>query len=91
MDISFPNTDLRETLIDLLKMKKLEVVFTKLSGEERIMNCTLIPELLPVESETTTPRKDSEKVIRCFDLDIKEFRSFRIHTIKSVKVLYDYN
>ena len=66
------------------------VTFTKQDGTERVMTCTLKPELLPeVEvkplAEGKQPRKESTTSIRVFDLEKKEWRSFTIKNITRVE------
>lgn len=66
---------------------KVEVVFEKADGSERIMNCTLNEEYLedqfldlaPVNK--TKPR--SKETITVFDTDIDDWRSFRFDKIKT--------
>jgi hypothetical protein len=69
----------------VLHTSPVTVTFTKKDGTEREMRCTLDPELYPPLkplAEGKVPRKESPAVMRVFDLDLKEWRSF---TIKSVK------
>jgi hypothetical protein len=62
------------------------VTFIKADGTDRVMNCTLQPELLPkVEiKEDVKPRKESTTSMRVFDLEKKEWRSFTIKKVKQV-------
>jgi hypothetical protein len=81
--------EFREILIDTLKLNKVQVVFEKLDGSERIMNCTLIQEFLP---EPKPPKPGAKKkpenleVVAVFDLEAEGWRSFRLDSIKSVAV-----
>jgi hypothetical protein len=73
-----------------LKMGPMTITFTKKDGTERVMNCTLQPELLPEEPivESTEPkkeRKENTSSLRVFDLEKKEWRSFIIKNVKQVK------
>lgn len=66
------------------------VTFTKVDGTERTMPCTLDPTLLPtvelIESEDKrVPRKLNMDTLRVFVTDIKEWRSFRIENLKSIR------
>jgi hypothetical protein len=75
----------------MLHSDKVEVTFIKADGSERVMNCTLQPELLPkVEkkelSEDAKPRKESTTSMRVFDLDLQEWRSFTIKKVKKIQV-----
>ena len=75
----------------MLKINEtVTVTFTKQDGSERVMNCTLKPELLPVVEakplqEGKTPRKESTTSIRVFDLEKKEWRSFTTKNVTRVE------
>jgi len=70
-----------------LKMGPVTITFTKKDGTERVMNCTLQPEVLPVVElkEGTVERKENTDTLRVFDLDKKEWRSFTVKSVKQVK------
>jgi hypothetical protein len=93
MNISTDWTDkdwnkLDKWLRGILKTETVTVTFTKKDGTERVMNCTLNPDIVPkVEiKEDAKPRKQSETSIRVFDTDIKEWRSFTTKSIKHLSV-----
>jgi hypothetical protein len=73
----------REWLIGLLKERNVEIIFTKKDGTERLINCTLKEGVVPVVE--TSGRKKSEDALPVFDVDLKEWRSFRWDAIKTVK------
>ena len=82
----------REELVNLLKRNIVEVTFTKLNGDERIMPCTLYEKMLPpaTKEDPITQKKVrevSDKVIAVWATESKAFRSFRYDRVKSVKVL----
>lgn len=64
------------------------VTFTKVDGTERVMTCTLNPELLPPvvikEATDKPPRKESITSIRVYDTEISEWRSFVTKSIKHI-------
>jgi hypothetical protein len=81
-------------LRSILKTETVTVTFTKKDGTERVMNCTLNPEVIPPieikESiEPKKPRKESTTSIRVFDTDIKEWRSFTTKSITQLSVEMD--
>jgi len=80
-------TEFRTWLISHMKFGPITVTFTKKDGTERVMSCTLKPELLPeqVLKEGSTPRKENLDSLRVFDLEKKEWRSFIIKSIKQVQ------
>jgi len=75
----------------MLKINEtVTVTFTKQDGSERVMNCTLKPELLPVVEakplqEGKTPRKESTTSIRVYDLEKQEWRSFTTKNVTKVE------
>ena len=79
------------TLATLLKSTEATVSFIKKDGTERVMRCTLNPDLLPLpkvnESKVTTrpERKKSDTSLAVYDLDAQGWRSFVITSIKNVK------
>jgi hypothetical protein len=78
-------------LTGMLKINEsVTVTFTKVDGTQRVMNCTLKPELLPVVevkplAEGKQPRKESTTSIRVYDLEKKEWRSFTTKTVTRVE------
>ena len=78
--------ELRNELVDLLKKDIATVTFTKKDGTERVMKATLMPSILPVfnsEDKPKSTKKINEDVIAVFDAEAKDFRSFRIDSLKS--------
>jgi len=77
----------RAELKEQLMVSNCEVTFTKASGEERVMKCTLRESALPPKLEDekpSNPRKLNEKVLSVWDLEAGGWRSFRIENIKKV-------
>jgi len=72
-----------ESISQHLKENVVEVIFTKVNGDERVMRCTLMREYLPEQTdiEERAPRKDAVAV---WDLEKGAWRSFRVDSIKSV-------
>lgn len=82
----------REELVELLKNNIVEVTFTKLNGDERVMPCTLYEGMLPPakKDDPITQKKVreiSDKVVAVWATESKAFRSFRYDRVKSVKVV----
>ena len=80
-------TKKREILVEGLKRNLIKVVFTKANGEERIMNCTLHDSVLPGPTITETKKKVNPDTISVWDVDANGWRSFRMDSIKEVKVV----
>lgn len=78
-------------LKDMLHQGPATVTFTKKDGTERIMKCTLEPNVLPkVElKEDAKPRKESTTSMRVFDLEKNEWRSFTIKSVKQIQIVIE--
>lgn len=80
----------KNDLYEMLRVGKLEVSFIKKDGTGRVMNCSLEDKYLPTlmdDSEVVT--KDNPDVLSVWDIDNSGWRSFRINSIVSVKVIND--
>jgi hypothetical protein len=83
----------KEELLKLLTDEIVDITFDKLTGEERTMRCTLMPEILPLAQREdklsqTKIRNLEDKVFVVWALDINPcaWRSFRYDRIKKVEV-----
>jgi hypothetical protein len=81
----------REWLKDLLQIRpEVEVTFTKKDGTERVMKCTLHPDILPKqevkENNDKVTRIQNESVLPVYDLEVKSWRSFTVDSVREVKV-----
>lgn len=81
----------REELIKLLQKEVVEVTFTKLNGDQRIMPCTLVESFIDnpakTKDEPKKVRQVSDKVVSVWAIESKGFRSFRYDRVKTIKVL----
>jgi hypothetical protein len=59
-------------------------VFEKKDGTLRTMLCTL-KDVPPYERKTETVRAENEEVLSVFDLEISEWRSFRIDSVREIR------
>ncbi len=75
----------RDTLIKNLQQKVMRVTFTKVNGEERVMDCTLQEYMLPETVESN--RKQNEAVLPVFDINKGEWRSFRMDSITKIEAV----
>ena len=71
----------------ILHTNVIQLTFSKVDGTERTMNCTLHPDALPKVpvAESKTDRKQSTTSIAVFDVDLKEWRSFRIKNVRQIQ------
>lgn len=67
------------------------ISFTKADGTERVMKCTLRPDLLPkIEvNENKTVKKPSTTSIAVYDLENNGWRSFTLRRVKRVSYTTD--
>lgn len=85
----------RETLISDLKENVIEVTFTKVNGDQRIMRCTLLTTHLPpatnmLQLEEEHKKKQNENVIAAWDVQSGGWRSFRVDSVTYVQVIDGY-
>ena len=76
----------REQLIAQLNEKTLQVTFTKVNGEQRVMTCTLQESVLPPApaTESTKERKGNDATVSVWDVNAAGWRSFRIDNVTDV-------
>ena len=75
----------RETLVKNLQKKAMRITFTKVNGEERVMDCTLQEHFIPQTEESN--RKKNEEVLPVFDINKGEWRSFRLDSVTNIEIL----
>ena len=75
----------RDELIELLRNEVVEVTFTKLDGDERVMTCTKSFDIIPKENQPKTDKQPKEGTITVWDVNAKGWRSFRYDRIKKVE------
>jgi len=82
----------RDELEGKLRTNIMEVSFNKISGEKRVMNCTLSVSMLPPpkKDEPLTQKKIraiNEEVLVVWDTKAEGFRAFRMENVTEVKRL----
>lgn len=78
----------KSELAEMLRNNKLAVSFVKKDGSDRTMNCTLQESYLPV-FQNAEARKENPEVLAVWDIDNNGWRSFRLDSINSVRVVND--
>lgn len=76
----------RDEMLAYLRNTDCIVKFIKADGSERIMYCTLQPNSIPESMKpkgSTSPIKENKEVIRVFDTEIEEWRSFKVASVLS--------
>ena len=80
-----------DVIVDQLRSNVLEVSFTKVDGDARVMPCTLSTEYMPKSSETKVQQVKeysvNKSVVRAFAIDKQEWRSFRLENVTQVRVI----
>ena len=75
----------RETLIKNLQQNVMRITFTKVNGDERIMDCTLQEHMIPETSVSN--RKENKEVLPVLDINKGEWRSFRLDSVTNYELL----
>jgi len=74
-------------MIEHLQAQVCRVVFKKINGEERNMECTLMENVLPKATKDPLSQKKvravNEAVIVAWDVNKDDFRSFRVENVVS--------
>jgi len=81
-----------EEYTEKLKRGVFEVTFNKIDGEQRIMNCTLHPRVLPKATKDdamsqTKVRELNEEVVSVWDVKAEGWRAFRVANVTEFKRL----
>lgn len=73
----------RQGMIQALQNNTVRVTFTKANANTRVMLCTLQSNFLPPMTPRKTDRviPPNEEVIRVVDLELGEWRSFRVDSV----------
>lgn len=74
----------RDEMLENLRAGECRVIFTKVNGEQRDMLCTLNFDLIAEDKRPKSGSTDySEDVIRAFDINKQEFRTFKVANVIS--------
>ena len=79
----------------LLEQNVVVVDFNKISGDKRVMTCTLREDMKPAATKTEAMsqkkvREVSDAVVSVWDVNAKGWRSFRYDRINSVNIVEEY-
>jgi hypothetical protein len=79
-------TTFRNWIVSHLHAGPVTVTFNKKDGSERVMTCSLQPELLPpaTVNESTTTKKENTNIISVYDLTAQGWRSFIVKNVTNV-------
>ena len=73
----------RDEIVETLKNGIATVIFTKVDGSTRTMNCTLNSRYLPEQKETEGKGKSNASV-SVWDTDKNAWRSFRVDSVQKI-------
>lgn len=78
-----------EPIRELLRRRVVNITFTKKDGTSRVLRGTLNQKLIPESAapKGTQTRPDPEGVVRVFDLDIEQWRSFNVDSVSELEML----
>ena len=76
-----------ENLHQILRESKVKVTFTKLDGDERIMDCTKSFDIIPKEHHPKTDKQPKEGNVTVWDVNANGWRSFKYDRVKAIEVL----
>ena len=74
----------RDEIVDTLKKGITTVIFTKVDGSTRTMNCTLNSRYLPESVQSTEGKSKSNASVAVWDTDKNAWRSFRVDSVQKV-------
>lgn len=79
------NTD---QVLSLLRNAKVDIVFTKADGSDRLMKATLMDVFMPGlnGSSESNAQDNTSSTLIVWDLDEQAFRSFKISSLKSIRI-----
>ena len=85
----------RDVVLNDLRNNVVEVTFTKVNGEERVMRCTLRPDLLPKtfneeKEQEENFHRENKNAIAAWDVQKGGWRSFRIDSVSYLQVVDNY-
>jgi hypothetical protein len=76
----------KEALQKLLREGVSEITFTKTNGETRVMKCTLSSQYITDDGFANSTRKQNPDVLSVWDVDLGEWRSFRLENVTTVRM-----
>lgn len=82
----------RDDVLKDLRNSIIEVTFTKVNGDQRIMRCTLMPKYLPKsyleeKEQETNFHNENPNVIAAWDVQKKGWRSFRMDSVEYLQII----
>jgi hypothetical protein len=79
----------KKSFINLLETNEVEVTFTKVNGEERVIKATLMSSAFKNYEFANTLSTKNLDVCAVWDLECQEWRSFRFESIKKFSLIIE--
>lgn len=81
--------EIRADIHSMLVENTCEVTFIKVDGTERVMTCTLRPDVLPPQTltEDAAAKEPNPYTISVWDVNAAGWRSFRVANVRFVRVV----
>lgn len=76
----------KDSILNMVDNHVALITFTKSDGTERKLTGTRLNKLIPIEKRPHSVTKIGESV-PVFDLDLNEWRSFKVNSVKSIRVI----
>ena len=79
----------KNEMLELLHAGQCTVTFTKTTGEQRVMKCSLNSADLPITESKGSGRAENANTIRVWDLEKAGWRSFRVDSVTAFDTLHE--
>jgi len=85
----------RDDILKDLKQSVIEVTFTKVNGQKRVMRCSLDPRYVKAPMDTNHldeehKKRENKDTIVCWDVHNGGWRSFRVDSVEYVQEIEGY-
>jgi hypothetical protein len=77
----------KKSFVNMLETNVVEVTFTKVNGEERVIKSTLMPSAFKDYQFVNPDKPKHRDVCVVWDLECQEWRSFRFESIKEFSLI----
>lgn len=72
----------KQQMAEVLRENVMDVTFTKVNGEQRVMSCTLRPDVvIQYEKKSDRVKVSNEDILPVWDVDAEAWRSFHVSKV----------
>jgi|LakMenEpi03Aug12_release.lakeMendotaPanAssembly.Ray.scaffolds.fasta_scaffold431129_2 hypothetical protein len=79
----------KKSFVNLLETNCVEVTFTKVNGEDRVIKATLMPSAFKDYQFVNSNKPKHNDVCAVWDMECQEWRSFRFDSIKKFSLIIE--